>query len=196
MRVLVIYAHPVETSFVASLHGRVVDTLRDGGHVVDDCDLNAEGFDPVLSRQDRIDYHDPASDRGRVAQHIERLKAAEALVFVYPVWIFGFPAILKGYLDRVWLPGVAFELDDRGNLAFTLRHVRRLAAVCTYGGERWRAMLMGDPPRRLVKRMIRAHVAPRSRCDYLACYDMNHTTPERRAAFMARVEQRFAAWEP
>lgn len=196
MRVLVIYAHPVETSFVASLHGRVVDTLREGSHVVDDCDLNAEGFDPVLSRQDRIDYHDPASDRGRVAPHIERLKAAEALVFVYPVWTFGFPAILKGYLDRVWLPGVAFELDARGHLAFTLRHVRRLAAVCTYGGERWRAMLMGDPPRRLVKRMIRAHVAPRSRCDYLACYDMNHTTPERRAAFMARVEQRFAAWEP
>ena len=196
MRVLVIYAHPVETSFVAGLHGRVVDTLRGGGHEVDDCDLNAEGFDPVLSRHDRIDYHDTAADRGRVAPYIERLKAAEALVFVYPVWNFGFPAILKGYLDRVWLPGVAFDLDAGGNLVFTLRHVRRLAAVCTYGGERWRAMLMGDPPRRLVKRMIRAHIAVRGRCEYLACYDMNHTTPERRAAFMARVEQRLAAWEP
>lgn len=196
MRVLVIYAHPVETSFVAGLHRSVVDTLRGGGHAVDDCDLNAEAFDPVLSRQDRIDYHDPVRNRRRLEPHVARLKAAEALVFVHPVWNFGFPAILKGYFDRVWLPGVAFELDARGDLVFTLRHVRRMAAVCTYGGARWRAMLMGDPPRRLVKRMIRAHIAPGGPCDYLACYDMNHTTPARRAAFMARVQRRFEAWRP
>ena len=196
MRVLVIYAHPVETSFVAGLHRRVVDTLRARGHAVDDCDLNAEAFDPVLSRQDRIDYHDPSANRDQVAPYIARLLAAEALVFVHPVWNFGFPAILKGYLDRVWLPGVAFELDGRGNIAFTLRHIRRMAAVCTYGGERWRAMLMGDPPRRLVTRMIRAHIALGGPCDYLACYDMNHTTPERRAAFATRVQRRFEAWGP
>ncbi len=194
MRVLVLYAHPVETSFVASLHGTVVDTLRRRGHDVDDCDLNAEGFDPVMSRQDRLDYHDMAHNRARIAPDAERLEAAEALVFVYPVWNFGFPAILKGYLDRVWAPGVSFVINDTGGLDLTLRHVRRLGAVCTYGGARWRAMLMSDPPRRAVTRMIRAHLAPGSPCDYLACYDMNHTTPARRAAFRAKVERRFSAW--
>ena len=194
MHVLVVYAHPVETSFVASLHETVVATLRSRGHSVDDCDLNAEGFDPVLSRQDRLDYHATERNHLRVGPDIARLKAAEGLVLVFPVWNFGFPAILKGYLDRVWLPGVAFDIDARGTLGFTLRHVRRLGAVCTYGGERWRAMLMGDPPRRLVRRMIRAHVAHGAPCDYLACYDMNHTTPERRAAFSAKVEKRFATW--
>lgn len=194
MRVLVVYAHPVETSFVAALHDTVVATLRGGGHTVDDCDLNAENFDPVLSRQDRLDYHCTTSNRLRVGPEVARLKAAEGLVLVFPVWNFGFPAILKGYLDRVWLPGVAFDINARGNLDLTLRHVRRLGAVCTYGGERWRAALMGDPPRRLVRRMIRAHVAPGAPCDYLACYGMNHTTPRTRAAFMAAVEQRFATW--
>ncbi len=194
MRVLVVYAHPVETSFVSALHEAVVATLRKGGHEVDDCDLYAEAFDPVLSRQNRIDYHDPALNHADVAGYVERLRAAEALVLVHPVWNFGFPAILKGYFDRVFLPGVSFEIDARGNLEFTLRHIRKLASVCTYGGSRWRAVLAGDPTRSFVKRVLRAHIARDGSCEYLAHYDMNHTRPDRRAAFLARVEQRLTAW--
>ncbi len=194
MRVLVVYAHPVETSFVAGLHELVVSQLRDQGHAVDDCDLYAEGFDPVMSRRERLDYHDTHLNQAGVASHVARLKAAEALVLVYPVWNFGFPAILKGYLDRVFLPGVAFDISEDGSIRFTLGHVRRLAAVCTYGGQRWRARLMSDPPRRSVTRMLRAHIALGGSCDYLACYDMNHTTVARRAAFLRSVEARFARW--
>ena len=73
MRVLVLFAHPVETSFGASLHAKLVGALRARGHKVDDCDLNAEGFDPVMSRQDRIDYYNVAVNRDRVAPYVERL---------------------------------------------------------------------------------------------------------------------------
>ena len=95
MRILVLFAHPVETSFGAALHAKLVEVLRARGHKVDDCDLNAEGFDPVMSRQDRIDYHNVAVNRARVAPYVDRLLAAEALVFSFPVWNMGFPAILK-----------------------------------------------------------------------------------------------------
>jgi len=105
MRVLVLYAHPVEESFVAALHRRVVDTLRSRGHEVDDCDLNVEGFDPVLSRQDRIDYNNTPVNRIRVAPYVDRLLAAESLVLVFPVWNEGFPAILNGFFDRVFFAG-------------------------------------------------------------------------------------------
>ena len=144
---------------------------------------HAENFDPVLSRQNRIDYHDTQRNQADVAEHVRRLKAAEALVLVHPVWNFGFPAILKGYFDRVFLPGVSFDIDPGGNLEFKLRHLRRLASVCTYGGDRWRAILAGDPPRSFVKRVLRSHMARGGSCDYLAHYDMNHSTPERRGAF-------------
>lgn len=194
MRVLVLYAHPVETSFVAGLHDAVVTTLRGGGHEVDDCDLNAENFDPVLSRQHRIDYHDTARNQAEVAAYVRRLQAAEALVLVHPVWNFGFPAILKGFFDRVFLPGVSFDIGPTGDLEFKLRHIRKLASVCTYGADRWRAILAGDPPRSFVRRVLRAHMARGASCDYLAHYDMNHTSPERRSAFLARVRRRFAAW--
>lgn len=194
MKVLVVYAHPVETSFVAGVHETVVGTLRQGGHAVDDCDLYAEGFDPVLGRDERIHYHDTSRNLAAVRTHVERLRAAEALVFVHPVWNFGLPAILKGYFDRVFLPGVSFDISDAGDLRLTLRHVRRMASVCTYGAQRWRAVLAGDPPRRIMKRVVRAHIARGGGCDYLGCYDMNHTTPERRLAFLRTVERTFQTW--
>jgi NAD(P)H dehydrogenase (quinone) len=106
----VLFTHPVETSFGAALHAKVLEVLHAKGHEVDDCDLNAEALDPVMSRQDRIDYHNLAVSRRKVAPYVDRLLAAEALVFSFPVWNMGFPAILKGFVDKVFLPGVSFTL--------------------------------------------------------------------------------------
>jgi NAD(P)H dehydrogenase (quinone) len=194
LRVLVLFAHPVETSFAASLHAKLVETLSARGHEVDDCDLYAERFDPVMWRQERIDYHNVAVNRRNVAPYVERLLAAEALVFSYPVWNMGFPAILKGFVDKVFLPGVSFTLSENGAYAPCLHNIRRLGAVCTYGGSRLLTFMMGDPPRRFLTRSLRRICAPGARCDYLACYDMNHSRPDRRAAFLKTVEARFSTW--
>ena len=195
MKVLVVAAHPVATSFVAALHGRAVERLRAAGHAVDNCDLYAEGFDPVLSAQDRIDYHDVSADRSRVSPYIERLRAADSLLFIHPVWNFGPPAILKGFLDRVFLPGVAFAISPEGNLQPRLDNIRRYGAICTYGASRWTALLAGDPPRRFMRRAMRGYIPKARPCHYLACHDMNHTTPERRAAFMRRVDRVLDRWQ-
>ena len=194
VRVLVLFAHPVETSFGASLHAKVVETLRARGHEVDDCDLNAEGFDPVMTRQDRLDYYDVPGNRGRVAPYVDRLLKSDALIFSFPVWNMGFPAILKGFVDKVFLPGVSFNLKDDGSYVPCLHNVKRLGAVCTYGGARWTTFLMGDPPRRFLQRSMRLNCAPGTRCDYLAHYDMDHTTPERRTRFLKTVERKFSTW--
>lgn len=190
MRVLVLYAHPDSESFGAALHQAAVAGLRRAGHQVDDCNLYAEGFDPVLGREERVGYHDVASNRNNVAGYVERLQAAEALVLCFPVWNYGYPAILKGYFDRVFLPGVSFKLVD-GKVRPNLWNIRRLVAVTSYGGTRWRAMLMGDPPRKLVCRAVRAVCHPAARLSYLAHYDMNRSTPESRRAFLRKVGNEF-----
>ena len=170
------------------------ETLRARGHEVDDCDLNAEGFDPVMTRQDRLDYYDVPGNRGRVGPYVDRLLKSDALLFSFPVWNMGFPAILKGFVDKVFLPGVSFNLKDDGSYVPCLHNIKRLGAVCTYGGARWTTFLMGDPPRRFLQRSMRLNCAPGARCDYLACYDMDHTTPERRTRFLKAVERKFATW--
>jgi NAD(P)H dehydrogenase (quinone) len=194
LRILVLFAHPLETSFGAALHAKTVETLRARGHQIDDCDLNAEGFDPVMTRRDRFEYYDVNVNRQRVAPYVDRLLAAEALVFSFPVWNMGFPAILKGFVDKVFLPGVSFVIKDDGDYVPRLHNIRRLGVVCTYGGSRFKTFLAGDPPRRFLKRSMRFNCARAARCDYLALYDMDHTRPERRAAFLSRVEARFATW--
>lgn len=192
MRVLVVHAHPVETSFNAALHRATVAALTGAGHAVDDCDLYAEGFDPVLSRAERLGYHDTATNRAPVQGHVDRLLAAEALVLVNPVWNFGFPAILKGYFDRVFLPGVSFRLEE-GKVRPALTNIRKLGCVTSYGGSRIRALLAGDPPRRLVTRVVRA-ACGFPPVVYLAHYDMNRSTDASRAAFLKTVERRMGAF--
>jgi NAD(P)H dehydrogenase (quinone) len=193
MRVLVVFAHPVETSFAAALHETTVAALTAAGYEVDDCDLYAEGFNPVLSREERLNYHDVDICTKPVQQYVDRLRAAEALVLNFPVWNFGYPAILKGFFDRVFLPGVSFQLRD-GKVWPNLHNIRKLAAVVTYGGARSRALLVGDPPRKVVKRAVRAVVHPAAKLRYLALYDMNRNDAAKLTAFRNRVDREMRAF--
>ncbi len=84
MRVMVIYAHPLDDSFNAALHRTAVTALREAGHQVDDCDLYAEGVNPVLSAEERRRYHDETRNRVPVAGYVDRILAAEALVLCHP----------------------------------------------------------------------------------------------------------------
>jgi NAD(P)H dehydrogenase (quinone) len=193
MRVLVIFAHPVETSFSAALHRATVEALRVAGHEVDDCDLYAEGFNPVMSRQERIDYHDESICTKPVQAYVDRLRAAEGLVLCTPVWNYGYPAILKGFLDRVFLPGVSFKLVN-GKVAPNLHHIKKIAAVTTYGGTRFRSLLVGDAPRKAFTRALRATVHPLARSRYLALYDMNRNSEATCAAFLKKVSDEMRAF--
>jgi NAD(P)H dehydrogenase (quinone) len=187
MRVLVIYSHPVETSYNSALHQEVVRNLRAAGHEVDDCDLYAEDFNPVLSRAERLGYHAVPSNRLPVQRYVDRLLWAESLVFCFPTWCFGMPAILKGFFDRVLMPGVAFDISDPHNVKPALTHIKRISAVVTYGRPRWTAMLMGDPPRKSITRYLKLLTGGSARTDYHAQYHMNVATAERLNNFKSRV---------
>lgn len=190
-RALVLFAHPCEESFGAALHKKIVGTLEDRGWTIDDCDLYAEGFQPILTTEERRNYHDEDINIAPVADYVERLRAAEALIFSFPVWNFGYPAILKGFLDRVFLPGVSFKLVD-GKVRPNLTHIQKLSAVTTYGGTRMRAFLAGDPPRKHFTRAVRYTTQP-STMRYLALYDMNRASDAKRAAFLESVGREMEA---
>lgn len=194
MRVLVIYAHPVETSFNAAAHAAVLAGLREANHDVDDLDLYAEGFQPCLTREERLAYHDVAANRTGVDRYVTRLRAADAVVFVFPAWSYGVPAILKGFFDRVMLPGVAFELGPAGRVRPLLGNVRRLLAVVTYGQPRWMVRFgIGDLPRLQITRYFRWSCAREARVSYYGFYGMNRATPSSRASFLAKIQAAMAA---
>src|SRR5690606_5918434 len=116
MRVLVIHAHPVETSFNRAIFHTAVEALKDAGHEVDPLNLYEENFEAVMSREERLAYHDvPENVTPAIKPYVDRLLAAEGVVIIHPVWNYGYPAILKGFFDRIFITGVSFVLEN-GNL--------------------------------------------------------------------------------
>ena len=182
---MVIFAHPVPESFSAALHTSVTTALKNQDWQIDNCDLYAEEFPAVMTMEERRTYHDESINKNSVKIYVDRLQAADSLVFIFPVWNFGYPAILKGFFDRVFLPGVSFKLVD-GQVRPALTNIRKCAAVTTYGGTRLRAFLCGDPPRKLMTRPVR-YVTGYAPMQYLALYDMNRASDEKRTAFLKHV---------
>ncbi len=192
MRVLLVFAHPLGDSLNGAIRNRAVAALETAGHEVDLCDLYAEGFEPVLSAAERKAYFDIEGNRARNAAYVERLFAAQGLVFVFPTWTLGPPAILKGFFDRVMAPGVSFRLDDTGDLHPNLRHITRLAAIVTYGRARPIMMWFGDPPRKMFTRYMPWFLARGVRVRYLGLYGLHRPSPERIERFFRRIEREMA----
>src|SRR5215475_2760002 len=194
MRFLVVYAHPGEDSYQSALHRSVIAALAEGGHEVDDCDLYAEGFQPVLSRSERRDYHDVTANQSFAPRDVERLMKCQGLVFVFPTWWYGLPAILKGYFDRVWLPGVAFEVAGPRTTPL-LTHIVRLGVVTTFGSPWWlNNLYVGNPNGKLMMRGIRRLLSPQVRTLWLAQYGLDYIDNSAREKFLKKVEGRMRSF--
>jgi NAD(P)H dehydrogenase (quinone) len=109
MIVLVILAHPNNRSLNHAIANSAIDALKDKGHEVIFHDLYKEKFDPLLSFEE---IPESGEIDGVVRKHCEELRDADGLVFVHPNWWGQPPAILKGWIDRVIRPGVAYRFDE------------------------------------------------------------------------------------
>ena len=192
MRILYLYCHPLPESFHAAIRAEALAGLAAAGHDVDLLDLYAEGFDPVLTADARRHYHDTARNQVGLETYVARLQAAEALVVQFPTWCFGAPALLKGFFDRLLMPGVAFDISDPENVRPALTNIRRIAGIVTYGRPRHMVWYMADPPRKLVTRYIR-WLTGGARAQYHALYHMNVADEARRRRFMAEVRAAMTA---
>lgn len=194
MRALVVIAHPCPDSFSHAAADRAVAGLTAAGHRVETIDLYAVDFVTAMSRAERLAYEtdDPIVDP-QVAAHADLITGAEIIVFVYPTWWSGLPAILKGWLERVMVPGVGFEFDERtGKVRPGLAQVRRIVGISTYGSPWWAVKLVNDNGRRIITRALRMSCGLRARTTWLGLYGMDTTTPAARTAFLADVERRMA----
>ena len=195
MRVLVVLAHPLKESFAAAVSRMVVSALEAKGHEVDLLDLYAEEFDPRLSESERASYMTGTYDLSEIAPYAERLKAAEALILVFPQWWFNLPAILKGFIDRTFVPGIAFDYDEAGiKLVPKLEKLRYFWVFSTTGSPWWVVKFyMGDPVRRILKRGIAAFCGRRVHFRMTCLHNMDDTTQARRTRFLEKVRGQLSA---
>ena len=196
MRLLVIFCHPSSESYGAALYETACRTLRAAGHELRCHDLYREGFDPVLSTEEWGSYlSDTDSIITKHSERVDELHWAEGLVIIYPTWYYGVPAMLKGWLERVWLPGVTFEISD-GKQRLPKRETDQHPSVCRHYHV-WQSVVVdqADPrsgPQPVDARFARSVQPPLQDCLAAAVqYEPHHGCRPRR--FLAKVERRLSA---
>jgi NAD(P)H dehydrogenase (quinone) len=194
MQVVVVLAHPNEDSFNHAIAARAVAGLEAAGHQVQLLDLCALGVNAAMSPAEHAAYHgDTPLLNPLLIDHAALVKAADALVFVYPTWWSSMPAVLKGWLERVMVPGVAFVFDAKGKVRPGLSNVRHIVGISTYGSPRAYVKFVNDNGRRTLTRALRLNTGLRTRRQWMGLYAIDTATAEQRERFLARVEQRMRA---
>ena len=195
MKCLLVTAHPLEDSLCAMLAERAAQALAAAGHEVVHENLYVQDFAPALTAAERRSYYAAQYDASAVAPQTARLLEAEALVLVFPTWWFGFPAILKGWFDRVWGPGIAYDhADDLGAIRPRLQRLRRVLAVTTLGSPGWvDYFILRRPVRRVLKTALLGTCAPGCRFEMLSLYKSEKPALQAVAAFSERVERAIRA---
>jgi len=189
MRALVVYCHPRPKSFNAAVRDQVLAHLSQHGTETRLIDLYAQGFDPVLTANGLEEYEDEGCNTIGLESEITDLQWCDTLIFVYPTWWYGLPAMLKGWLDRVLVPGVAFKMPDAENkdIRAGLTHIKQLGVFTTCGASWWLTQLVGAPGRRTILRGLKVICGRPCKTLFVAHYSMDSSTPESRAAHLEKV---------
>jgi len=135
MKVLIVFTHPNVNSFNHALLENMVEGLKDAGHEIKVKDLYQENFDPILTANDLTQLHNNQIPE-KIAREQEQLLWADSLVFIYPLWWFDRPAMLKGWFDVVLTNGLAFEYSNEG-VKGLLKHKKALVIITAGGSEQY-----------------------------------------------------------
>ena len=194
MRMLVVYCHPCPESFTAAVRDRAVAALGAAGHDVRLLDLHAMDFEPVMGAEERRGYHTLGDNEAPIAAHLDALRWCEGLLFIYPTWWYGLPAMLKGWLDRVWVPHATFRMPEPGKpIGRVLTNIRFIGAISTLGSPWWWwRFWMSEPGRRTLLRGLPPLVAPRCRTLWLALHRWIRRVTSSARRFSARSRRPWA----
>jgi NAD(P)H dehydrogenase (quinone) len=171
-QVLIVLAHPARNSLSHLFAQEALKAAESGGKSVKLLDLYQEQFQPSLTQSERASYYAAKPDISGVSDYARHLSEAETLVLVFPTWWFGLPAILKGWLDRAFAPGVAFDhADDFGPIRPCLQGLKYVLVVTTLGSPWWVDWLaMRRPVRRILKTAVFGLCAPGAKFQMLSLY--------------------------
>jgi NAD(P)H dehydrogenase (quinone) len=189
---LLVTCHPDPSSLCGSLAATVRDTLRDSGAEVLHHDLCTLGFDPVVQQSEFASYASGTlpADVAPLAAH---LKAADALIFIFPVWMYGVPAQLKGYFDRVWRPGVTFALTPTG-VRPLLGHLTHLTVIATHGMHQAGVAESGDGSALLFAQSLPSVLPNLNHNHRFDIYDLDRPDRARIAFEIESIRQHFEVW--
>ena len=198
MKAYVVYCHPNPESFTFAVRERAVSALLAHGHQVRLSDLYADDFDPAMSMHERQTHTEP-EHQPDLTDYCDNLRWCDALVFIYPTWWSGQPAMLTGWLDRVLRRGIAWDVTESDTrITGQLTNVRRLVTITSHGSSKFLNVIEGETGRRVIGRAVRVLCHRFARTTWMAMYNIDRSSEADRTAFLDRVERRMHRlfWAP
>ncbi|HHF0522073.1 TPA: NAD(P)H-dependent oxidoreductase [Vibrio alginolyticus] len=193
MKCLVVVAHPVKDSLCHYLCDQVVEHLGSKGYEISILDLCDREFEPALTQKERRSYYGNSFDSSLIEHDIALLTETESLVLVFPTWWFGFPAILKGWFDRVWAPGHAYDHDkDLGAIKPRLSKLTEVKVVTTLGSPWWvDVFVLRKPVKRVLKIALLGACVPKCSFKYLSLYKSENASKQKVERFVQKIKASF-----
>ncbi|TGD59227.1 NAD(P)H-dependent oxidoreductase [Flavobacterium humi] len=133
MNILIVFNHPYEGSYCNSLLNAVQKGLQLASHTTDLIHLDREQFNPVMSAQDLRAFRDRKPVDCQVINYQERLQNADHLIFIFPIWWELMPALMKGFIDKVIFPGLAYDYSNASNTRMKplLKNIKGVTVITT-----------------------------------------------------------------
>lgn len=133
MNILIVFNHPYEGSYCNSLLNAVQKGLQMASHTIDLIHLDHEKFNPVMSAQDLRAFRDRKPVDYQVINYQERLQNADHLIFIFPIWWELMPALMKGFIDKVIFPGLAYDYSNASNTRMKplLKNIKGVTVITT-----------------------------------------------------------------
>ncbi|MFD1441124.1 NAD(P)H-dependent oxidoreductase [Lacticaseibacillus hegangensis] len=129
---VIVTSHPYDGSFCHALMASAKAGAEKAGNTVDVIDLEADGFDPVMHSKDLIGFLKHKAQDPQAIDYIERVKAADHLILIFPIWWELMPAMMKGFIDKVVFPGETFNYTKGGmGMASNLPNLKSTTIMTT-----------------------------------------------------------------
>lgn len=193
MRTVIVFNHPHEGSYCHAILQSVTKGLQNAGHEVDLMHLDNDGFNPAMSKADLKAFVDHEPIDPQVIDYSERLKQADHLIFIFPIWWDIMPATTKGFVDRVLGPGVMYDHHPRGfGVVPLLKNLKSITIITTMNKPRiLYALLIGNLIRKVMLRSIFKTMGYKN-LHWISFTSVKSVSREKRIKWLSNLEKRFS----
>jgi|SRR5690606_23557067 len=193
MRTVIVFNHPNEGSYCNAILNAVIKGLQNANHEVDLMHLDNDGFNPAMSKADLKAFVDHKPIDPQVIDYNERLKTADRLIFIFPIWWDIMPATTKGFIDRVLFPGVVYDHHPRGfGLVPLLKNLKSITIITTMNkpGIMY-SLLIGNLIRKVMIRSVFKTMGYKN-VDWISFTSVKQVSQERRVKWLSNLENKFS----
>lgn len=192
MRVAIVFNHPYDGSYCNALLNSVTKGLDKANHDVDLMHLDHDGFNPVMSKEDLLAFVNHKPIDPQVIDYNDRLRKADHLIFIFPIWWDLMPATTKGFIDRVLSPGVVYDHHPRGyGLVPLLKNLKGVTVITTMNKPKWMyTLIVGNLIKKAMIKSVFKTMGYKN-TTWISHYSVKSVTHKKRVKWLLNLENKF-----